>query len=167
MVSTGNATGIEDISPQEIRFGFECLRNIDKDGKVDLAKVGEALGYSNVASVGNRFRDLRKRYGFTTLECKTGSTPLKDKTGSKTDGATPTKRGRGRPKQAAPRKGAKASSANPIPATDPFVKSEDIKSEETEDKKICVAEEEEKKEKEEEKDDSADTVMNEVETEEE
>ncbi|KAL4988233.1 hypothetical protein BDW68DRAFT_177121 [Aspergillus falconensis] len=48
-------------------FGFECLRNI-RDGKVDLVAVAQALQYTNVDSVSNRFRALRKKYGFSGLE---------------------------------------------------------------------------------------------------
>ncbi|KAL2821772.1 hypothetical protein BDW59DRAFT_164110 [Aspergillus cavernicola] len=126
MATKSNTTATEpDGVPQnDIRFSFEILRNIDTDGKVDLTKIAEAMGYTNVNSVGNRFRELRKRYGFMTLECKAGSSPVKEKTGPKVDGS-PTKRGAGRPKKGAVRKGAKVSSATPIPAMDPVSKAEE------------------------------------------
>ncbi|KAL2868728.1 uncharacterized protein BJX67DRAFT_379679 [Aspergillus lucknowensis] len=116
-----------EIPPQDIRFGFECLRNIDGDGKVDLGAVGEALGYSNVNSVGNRFRELRKRYGFTRLECKTGSpTKAKAKSTSQPADATPTKRPRGRPpKKTVGPKDAKPVSDTPTSATKHVVKTEE------------------------------------------
>lgn len=42
--------------------------------QVDLGSVAQSMGYTNVASVGNRFRLLRKRYNLR-LECKnTGNT---------------------------------------------------------------------------------------------
>jgi hypothetical protein len=92
------------------------------------------LNYGNVASAGNRFRALRKRYGFTNLECK-NSTPTKaakataidkapkdntagdeDVTSSgETVQSSPSKPRR---KAATLRKGAKANS-KPIPATGP------------------------------------------------
>ncbi|KAK1143421.1 hypothetical protein N8T08_006749 [Aspergillus melleus] len=40
---------------------------------VDIVRVGQALGYTNPASVANRFRLLRKRHGFNNLECTIGS----------------------------------------------------------------------------------------------
>ncbi|RDW70748.1 uncharacterized protein DSM5745_08259 [Aspergillus mulundensis] len=58
------------VDAKDAAFGFACLRNI-RDGKVNLVGVANALNYSNVRSVGNRFRALREKYGFTGLECTT------------------------------------------------------------------------------------------------
>lgn len=88
------------ISPADAQFVFECLRNLDDDrqvsqsstpsphtlhadqqAQVNLGQVASALGYSNVASVGNRLRALRKTYGFENLVGK--NTALS----AKTDGA--------------------------------------------------------------------------------
>ena len=49
--------------------------------KVDLGKVASVMGYTNVASVGNRFRSIRKRYNLR-LECKNTGAPSKAKNGS-------------------------------------------------------------------------------------
>lgn len=93
---------------------------------MDLSSVGEALGYTNVNSVGNRFRRMRDKYGFTGLECTNGNgITVKEKPASPkedVDGTgTPTKRRPGRPpkKATSPRKGAKISTADPISATGP------------------------------------------------
>ncbi|KAL5336260.1 hypothetical protein BJX70DRAFT_286290 [Aspergillus crustosus] len=130
------ASKSDDPNQQDVRFGFECLKSIDKDGKVDLGKVGSALGYTNIYSVGNRFRAMRTKYGFTSLESKTGTTPLKEKTTPKANAnsndGTPTKRARGRPAlggtptktTGVARKRAKVSTAEPIPATGPVFKEE-------------------------------------------
>ncbi|KAL4866060.1 hypothetical protein BDV12DRAFT_199501 [Aspergillus spectabilis] len=94
------------------------------NNQVDLTKVGAAMGYANIKSVANRFRALRAKYGFTSLESKmTRSTPPKND-------STSTKRGRGRPVQSGTsirgdaRKGAKVSTVAPIPAPGPVVKEE-------------------------------------------
>lgn len=93
------------------------------------------MGYSNVASVGNRFRAIRKRYNLNNIEAKSGSGVLKSAgaNGDKDKGAagvteaddgvaeqsdsdvpTPVKpKGR----KVAARKGAKATTSKPIPAT--------------------------------------------------
>lgn len=105
--------------------------------------MGEALGYTNVNSVGNRFRKMRDKYGFTGLECTNGngismkekpSSPKKDADG--TD--TPAKRRPGRPpKKATPRKGAKVSTADPMPATGPVAKNGDGTEEGGNDDQVC------------------------------
>ncbi|KAL4916098.1 hypothetical protein BDW62DRAFT_218949 [Aspergillus aurantiobrunneus] len=132
---SSNANNPEDPAAQDTRFGFECLRNI-RDGKVDLVGVGEALDYKNVNSVGNRFRKMRDKYGFIGLECTTNGSPAKEKTvtaaaPAESDDGIPTKRKPGRPaKKAGARKGAKLSTADPIPATGPVVNSGDDSAEE-------------------------------------
>ncbi|OJJ74885.1 hypothetical protein ASPBRDRAFT_52873 [Aspergillus brasiliensis CBS 101740] len=128
-----NNTG-QDISDADARFFLACLRCMGDDKQIDLTKVGDMLGYSNVASVGNRFRALRKRYGMVNLEATSGSGVLKSASanGDKNDKATgTTEAGDGvegesdldvpattkpKGKKVAARKGAKASS-KPIPAT--------------------------------------------------
>ncbi|KAL2852497.1 hypothetical protein BJY01DRAFT_244495 [Aspergillus pseudoustus] len=93
MSSTKNDnSNIEDIPQSDSRFCFECLRNIDTDGK---------------------------RYGFGDLKCKNSGSPIKAKAASTTtpDG-TPTKGSAAKSaKKPAVRKGAKKSTAEPIPAT--------------------------------------------------
>lgn len=104
---------------------------ITNNNQVDLSGVGEALGYTNVNSVGNRFRRMRDKYGFTGLECTNGNgMTMKEKPASpkkEADGTgTPAKRRPGRPpKSAGLRKGAKVSTADPIPATGPVAKNGD------------------------------------------
>ncbi|KAI9038358.1 uncharacterized protein KD926_010894 [Aspergillus affinis] len=66
--SAGTAEG--EVNQQDAKFILEC---------VDIAKVGEALGYTNPASVANRFRLLRKRYGFHNLECTNISSKGEDR----------------------------------------------------------------------------------------
>ncbi|KAL4884408.1 hypothetical protein BJY04DRAFT_182414 [Aspergillus karnatakaensis] len=114
--------------------------------QVDLATVATTLGYKNVNSAANRFRTLRKQYGFESLECKTAgfsapSTPSATTTAAGTEAstgaATPTPKKRGRGRTAAPangatptkgkgtaRKGAKVSTTEPIPATGSVIKKE-------------------------------------------
>ena len=99
--------------------------------------MADALGYTNVASVGNRFRALRKRYAMNNLDAKFGSGVLKSAStiadapkqaeGKDTEAAegvdaqeqsepelpTPIKP---KAKKATPRKGAKTTS-KPVPAT--------------------------------------------------
>ncbi|KAL3476800.1 hypothetical protein BJX99DRAFT_258135 [Aspergillus californicus] len=126
--SAANTAGAEDIPAQDIRFGFECLRNIEADGKalqVNLTGIRDAMGYSNVNSVGNRFRELRKRYGFPTLECKTGASVSPQKSATTTPEGTPTKRAAARARKTAVRKGAKVSTSTPISATKPVPKTEE------------------------------------------
>lgn len=115
---------------------------ITNNEQVDLSGVGEALGYTNVNSVGNRFRKMRDKYGFTGLECTNGNgismekpaSPKKDADG--TD--TPAKRRPGRPpKKATPRKGAKVSTADPMPATGPVAKNGDGTEEGDNDDQVC------------------------------
>ncbi|KAE8368826.1 hypothetical protein BDV27DRAFT_153650 [Aspergillus caelatus] len=73
MASDQSATPEEGefLSQQDGRFIIECLRNIDESRTVNLTNVGAAMGYTNTASVGNRFRAIRKRYGFPNLEATT------------------------------------------------------------------------------------------------
>lgn len=105
--------------------------------------MGEALGYTNVNSVGNRFRKMRDKYGFTGLECTNGSgISMKEKPSSpkkNADGTdTPTKRRPGRPpKKDTPRKGAKISTADPMPATGPVAKNGDGTEEGDNDDQVC------------------------------
>ncbi|CAK37076.1 hypothetical protein CBS63078_8188 [Aspergillus niger] len=128
-----NNTGLE-IPNADAHFFLACLQCMGDDKQIDLTKVGDMLGYSNVASVGNRFRSLRKRYGMNNLEAKSGSGILKSAgtNGDKDKEATgTTEAGDGvneesdidepspvKPKgrKVATRKGAKATS-KPIPAT--------------------------------------------------
>lgn len=93
--------------------------------QVDLTKVANALHYTNVQSVGNRYRQFRKKYG-VNLNCVSGSGALVTKAGDanaasaeadadeaeKTPVKTPVKT----PRKPRARKGAKVSS-DPIPAT--------------------------------------------------
>lgn len=60
---------------------------------MNLVKVADALGYTNVASVGNRFRAVRKRYGFDQLEAKSTGMSVTPKGKAKLDAvaSTPTK----------------------------------------------------------------------------
>ncbi|KAL4782500.1 hypothetical protein BJX76DRAFT_358866 [Aspergillus varians] len=122
---------IDEPVSQDAIFGFECLRNI-RNGKVDLAGVGKALGYKNVNSVANRFRRMRDKYGFSGLDCALGNaSPSKGKAASSdNNNGSPPKRGPGRPPKKATKKGAKVSTADPIPATGPVVNSEDNSGEE-------------------------------------
>ncbi|KAL2812106.1 hypothetical protein BJX63DRAFT_432916 [Aspergillus granulosus] len=137
---------LEDIPAGDSRFCFECLRNIDSDGKVDLIGVAAALNYSNIASAGNRFRALSHRYGFGNLKCKNAGSPVKAKAAStstaadsapaKADPSTPTKGAAGKPaKNPSTRKGAKKSSTEPIPATKGKNQGKDSGSEEIEEEK--------------------------------
>lgn len=93
------------------------------------------MGYSNVASVGNRFRAIRKRYNLNNIEAKSGSGVLKsagvnddkdkgaagateagDGVAEQSDSDVPTPvKPKGR--KVAARKGAKATTSKPIPAT--------------------------------------------------
>ncbi|PLB45256.1 hypothetical protein P170DRAFT_479773 [Aspergillus steynii IBT 23096] len=68
-----------EVSQQDAKFIVECVKNLDSNKQVDLVKVGEALGYTNVVSVANRFRLLRKRHGFPNLECTNASAKGDDK----------------------------------------------------------------------------------------
>ncbi|KJK63110.1 hypothetical protein P875_00034056 [Aspergillus parasiticus SU-1] len=73
-MASGRSTTPEEgefLNQQDARFIIECLRSIDESRAVILANVGAALGYTNIASVANRFRAIRKRYGFTNLEATT------------------------------------------------------------------------------------------------
>ncbi|RAL02426.1 uncharacterized protein BO80DRAFT_443736 [Aspergillus ibericus CBS 121593] len=137
-----------EISQPDAQFFLACLQNFGEDKQIDLTKVADALGYTNVASVGNRFRALRKRYAMNHLEAKAGSgapkgvkptdnvtdaTKQPDGNETEANGAdgvdtkedseselpTPVKP---KAKQAAPRKGAKTTS-KPVPATDSPAKS--------------------------------------------
>ncbi|PYI03805.1 hypothetical protein BO78DRAFT_451220 [Aspergillus sclerotiicarbonarius CBS 121057] len=132
-----------EIPQADAQFFLACLQNLGEDKQIDLTKVADALGYTNVASVGNRFRALRKRYAMNNLDAKAGSGVLKgvkqsdtmadspkqpEGNDSEVNGAddinmkeesepelpTPVKP---KAKKAAPRKGAKTTS-KPVPATD-------------------------------------------------
>ncbi|PWY86898.1 hypothetical protein BO70DRAFT_360619 [Aspergillus heteromorphus CBS 117.55] len=114
------------------------------DKLVDLSKVANSLGYTNIASVGNRFRAVRKRHGIMHFESKAGSgitktTAAEDAQANATNAAekakanvikasdaaqdeefeseVPTPVKAKATKKAGGRKGAKVSS-KPIPATD-------------------------------------------------
>ncbi|KAF9886627.1 hypothetical protein FE257_011267 [Aspergillus nanangensis] len=125
----------DTINNNDAVFVFECLKNLDDSKNVDLAAVAGALQYTNVASVGNRFRAIRKRYGFNKLDC-TFKGPFKTITQSESKGnqvdvtlkvevksessdetmeEKPTIKGKKRP--ATPRKRAKAN-AKPVAATE-------------------------------------------------
>ncbi|PKY04733.1 hypothetical protein P168DRAFT_317783 [Aspergillus campestris IBT 28561] len=82
-----------EVTPQDAKFIVECLKSIGDDKMVNLVKVADALGYTNVASVGNRFRAVRKRYGFEQLEAKSTGMSITPKGKAKLDAlaGTPTK----------------------------------------------------------------------------
>lgn len=87
----------EDEIPQpDAQFIVQCVMNMTSDRQassllpcvlllriakhsiqVDLSRVAAALGYTNVASTANRFRALRKRYGFELEATQTGGSPTK------------------------------------------------------------------------------------------
>ncbi|KAL2853029.1 hypothetical protein BJX68DRAFT_233790 [Aspergillus pseudodeflectus] len=131
MTSKTENSSINDVPAGDVQFGFECLRNIDSDGKVDLAGVAAAMGHTNTASTGNRFRQLAQRYGFQGLKSKTTGTAAKAKAGGKAA------------KKSAARKGAKKSSAEPIPAKKGVAKGKgkekDSSAEETEGEEANIA----------------------------
>lgn len=81
--------------------------------QVDLTKVANALNYTNVQSVGNRYRIFRKKYGIN-LNCVTGSGVVTTQTADGDDivVSSPVKT----PRKPRARKGAKVTS-DPIPAT--------------------------------------------------
>ncbi|KAJ0421960.1 hypothetical protein BJY00DRAFT_102189 [Aspergillus carlsbadensis] len=117
MSSKTDSSSINDVPPGDVQFGFECLRNIDSDGKVDLAGVAAAMGHTNTASTGNRFRQLSQRYGFQGLKCKNVGAAARAKASAATGDSAPAKTAAGKAaKKPAARKGAKKSSAEPIPA---------------------------------------------------
>ncbi|RHZ65671.1 uncharacterized protein CDV56_108169 [Aspergillus thermomutatus] len=135
MSSTNPETNGEEINGADAIFIIECLKHLNESKQVDIGKVATALKYSNVASAGNRFRALRKRYGFANLECKNSSTPTKagkagatgkaakdgpaaDEDVSSPGETVPSSPSKPARKPAAGRKGAKANS-KPIPATGP------------------------------------------------
>ncbi|KAE8356632.1 hypothetical protein BDV28DRAFT_144957 [Aspergillus coremiiformis] len=76
MASSANTTEGSDHNHQDCQFIFECLRNIDESKTVNLTDVGLALGYTNTASVGNRFRAVRKKYGFLNLDATSKSSSM-------------------------------------------------------------------------------------------
>ncbi|KAE8388302.1 hypothetical protein BDV23DRAFT_185522 [Aspergillus alliaceus] len=88
--SLRTAPDIGGFNAQDCQFIFECLKNLDDSRTVNLTNVGAVLGYTNTASVGNRFRAIRKRYGFTNLEATAkpanGSTVLSGPVPSTTPG---------------------------------------------------------------------------------
>ncbi|BCS08295.1 similar to An01g06010 [Aspergillus luchuensis] len=124
-----------EIPYADAQFFLACLQCMGDDKQIDLTKVGDMMGYSNVASVGNRFRAIRKRYNLNNIEAKSGSGVLKSAgaNGDKDKGAAgATEAGDGvaelsgsdvptpvKPKgrKVAARKGAKATTSKPIPAT--------------------------------------------------
>ncbi|KAL4907436.1 hypothetical protein BDW74DRAFT_176202 [Aspergillus multicolor] len=67
-----SATDKAGLEGKDVQFALVCLKNI-REGKVNLSGVGDELGYTDVESVANRFRALRKKYGFTGLECATST----------------------------------------------------------------------------------------------
>ncbi|KAF7588791.1 hypothetical protein BBP40_005222 [Aspergillus hancockii] len=77
-----------EMNQQDVRFIIECLRSLDTDKNVNLNKVGAALGYTNTASVGNRFRAVRRRYGFDNFE---STTKLPNADSASTSTASPEK----------------------------------------------------------------------------
>ncbi|GAD97998.1 hypothetical protein ANI_1_2588014 [Paecilomyces variotii No. 5] len=101
------------IPRDDFGFALECLKSIDDNHNVDLTKVANALNYTNVQSVGNRYRVFRKKYGIN-LHCVTGSGVIttQDAGGDDIGGPSPVKT----PRKPRARKGAKVSS-DPIPAT--------------------------------------------------
>ncbi|RAK91606.1 hypothetical protein BO79DRAFT_252440 [Aspergillus costaricaensis CBS 115574] len=124
-----------DIPYADAQFFLACLQCMGDDKQIDLTKVGDMMGYSNVASVGNRFRAIRKRYNLNNIEAKSGSGILKsagangdkdkgaagateagDDVAEQSDSDVPTPvKPKGR--KVAARKGAKATTSKPIPAT--------------------------------------------------
>ncbi|KAE8152426.1 hypothetical protein BDV25DRAFT_137875 [Aspergillus avenaceus] len=89
MSSNTNPTENGEISQADARFIFECLKHLDENRQVALPTVATALGYTNVASAANRFRSVRKRYGFEKLDAtctlkapQTTTTPV-DKSSAK------------------------------------------------------------------------------------
>lgn len=61
--------------------------------QIILSQVASSLGYSNVASVGNRLRSLKKRYGFPNFDGKftaAGSKPTTSQPTEAPNGAVPT-----------------------------------------------------------------------------
>ncbi|RAH62099.1 hypothetical protein BO85DRAFT_501766 [Aspergillus piperis CBS 112811] len=124
-----------EIPYADAQFFLACLQCMGDDKQIDLTKVGDMMGYSNVASVGNRFRAIRKRPNLNSIEAKSGSGVLKSAgaNGDKDKGAAgATEAGDGvaeqsgsdvptpvKPKgrKVAARKGAKATTSKPIPAT--------------------------------------------------
>ncbi|PWY85156.1 hypothetical protein BO83DRAFT_394601 [Aspergillus eucalypticola CBS 122712] len=124
-----------EIPYADAQFFLACLQCMGDDKQIDLTKVGDMMGYSNVASVGNRFRAIRKRYNLNNIEAKSGSGVLKsagangdkdkgaagateagDAVAEQSDSDVPTPvKPKGR--KVAARKGAKATTSKPIPAT--------------------------------------------------
>ncbi|RAL12060.1 uncharacterized protein BO97DRAFT_452444 [Aspergillus homomorphus CBS 101889] len=78
MPSTKKAKPEDEIPQADAQFIVQCVVNMTPDRQVDLNRVASALGYGNVASTANRFRLLRKRYGFELEATQTGS-PIKAK----------------------------------------------------------------------------------------
>ncbi|PWY94928.1 hypothetical protein BO94DRAFT_620435 [Aspergillus sclerotioniger CBS 115572] len=133
-VAKSNSAG--EISQADAKFFLACLQSFGDDKQIDLTKVADTLGYTNVASVGNRFRALRKRHVMNNVDARTGSGVLKGaytmteipkqtedketeateeieaKEDSEPELPTPVKP---KAKKAAPRKGAKTTS-KPVPA---------------------------------------------------
>ncbi|EFE34090.1 uncharacterized protein ARB_07041 [Trichophyton benhamiae CBS 112371] len=93
----------------DIAFMAECFKYLQGPFNVDLPAVAEQLGYKNPASVGNRLRAIKKKWGIGVAEgAETGADTTSPATTPKT-----------------PRKGAKAT-RGPIKAK-PEVEGEDSK----------------------------------------
>ncbi|KAL2004821.1 hypothetical protein VTN00DRAFT_3094 [Thermoascus crustaceus] len=135
-----NGSPSKDINRDEATFLVEVIKNMDEQRSVDLAKVAEALGYTSVGSVANRFRLLKKKYDLklsgrqgslkSAAAAASGESATIDNPAANDENqvdssvapasATPSPAKPGRRPRAAnprPRKGAKASTNNPIPAT--------------------------------------------------
>ncbi|OJJ86777.1 uncharacterized protein ASPGLDRAFT_1269180 [Aspergillus glaucus CBS 516.65] len=96
----------DEISTNDNQFIIECLKNLDEDRLINLNKVAETLGYSNIFSAGNRLRSLRNRYGFANFEGKTitGKAVAGEGAGIPAPAPAPEKkRGRPRVKNVAPK----------------------------------------------------------------
>ncbi|KAL2795346.1 hypothetical protein BJX66DRAFT_336911 [Aspergillus keveii] len=144
MTSKTENNSTNDVPPGDVQFCFECLRNIDGDGKVDLAGVAAAMGHKNTASTGNRYRSLAQRYGFQALKSKNAGASVKAKTSDVAGDDVPAKAAAGKAaKKPAARKGAKKSSAEPISAKKGIAKDKgkenDISAEEAEGEEANIA----------------------------
>ncbi|PYH49938.1 uncharacterized protein BP01DRAFT_396628 [Aspergillus saccharolyticus JOP 1030-1] len=92
----------DDIPQADAQFIVRCLMNMTSERQVDLNGVAAALGHTNVQSTANRFRTLRKRYGFELEATHVGSPSKTDNASAGDTGgqdvqvapeiATPTKR---------------------------------------------------------------------------
>ncbi|KAL2001442.1 hypothetical protein VTN02DRAFT_1758 [Thermoascus thermophilus] len=134
-----NGSPSKDINRDEATFLAELIKNMDEQRSINLAKVAEALGYTSVGSVANRFRLLKKKYDLklsgrqgplksessTTTTYNNNNAPADDEnqldsSAAAPASATPSPAKPGRRPRAAnprPRKGAMASTDKPIAAT--------------------------------------------------